>query len=150
MKRIMIYALIFAVVLAVPVERTDVGRLRPVETVMVYKRGEDLVIRTDTDDMGIGPDAATAFVNLKSTTPAVIYLDTADFLLVSDEAIDQVEQLRQVLKPTVEMYRFEDDIDPKAASEFLSVHGNGIKLKQWEHGAQLSTVELYNQRLILS
>lgn len=138
------------IISALPLERTDVGKLRPVETVMMYKNGQNIVIETDTDDIGIGIDVASAFENLKASAPAIIYLDTANFLLVSENVTDQVEQLRQVLKHNVEIYQFEGEVNPRMASEFLSVHGGGMKLKHWKQGAQLLTVEARNDRLILS
>ena len=75
MKRIVIYVLILAATLFVPVKGNDIGRLRPVQAVLVYKENQNVLIQTDTEDTGVGQTAKEALQNLKDTTPGVIYLE---------------------------------------------------------------------------
>ena len=72
MKRILLYVLVMAAALIVPVKSNDVGKLRPVQAVMVSREAGSVIIRTDTDDTGTGTDVLSALENLKATTPAVI------------------------------------------------------------------------------
>lgn len=149
MKRLLLYVLILAAVLAVPVKRVDVAKLQPVQTVAVYRHGRYYVIETDTGDMGQGTDPVAAYENLEKTTSGVIYLDTADYLLVTEGTTSAVEALRIYLKDTVELYRFLGSPDLKEVSKFLPVHGKGPKLKTWNEGVKLPVLDGRDQRLIL-
>ena len=149
MKRCLVYLLLLAAVLIVPVQRTDVGRLRPVQVVAISHADGWVVIQTDTDDYGIGTDAITAMQNLKDTTPASIYLDTADYLLVQKNAAADAESLRTHLKDTVKVYGCEGNIDLKLAAQFLRVHGEGVRFAQWEAGTGVAVLKTENARLIL-
>ena len=57
MKRIVCYTLILAALCVVPVKRSDVGKLRPIQTVQVSRKGDLVTLRTDTKDMGSGSTA---------------------------------------------------------------------------------------------
>ena len=78
MKRRFAYAVLLLTALAVPVEGTDIGKLRPVELVMVQMQNHQVVLRTDTGDIGQGGTAEEAYQNLKDTTSGVDYMDTDD------------------------------------------------------------------------
>ena len=60
MKRLLLYALIIGVVWAVPTEKTDVAKLRPVEVIAIYKSGDEVLMMTDTEDVGTGRTAEEA------------------------------------------------------------------------------------------
>ena len=141
MKRILIYIIVLLAVILVPLNRTDVGKLRPVQTVAVYFDGADCVIATDTGDEGRGETAEQALSDLKATTPAIIYLDTAQYLLVGKNSMDAIEALRSHFSGSVELYSFRGDADLTAASKYLSVHGNGPALKCWKNGEKLPVLQ---------
>ena len=148
MKRILCYVAILAVVLALPVERADVGDLRPVQAVAVYKQNDWVVIETDTEDIGIGVDAAKALQNLKETAAGIIYLDTAKYLLLAEDAEDAVEDLRGTLKNSVELCMMSVKPDIQKAAKYLRIHGDLIKLKDWETGAELPVLSIFGDSLI--
>ena len=137
MKRILLYALILALVQIAPVKRTDIAKLRPVEVIALYNTGNGVRIATDTGDFGVGEDALTALDHLRRTSPAVIYLDTAEYLLVASGAEEALESLRDVLKPSVKLCRILQQIDLQAAAEYLDVHGDLPSLRCWEAGQKL-------------
>ena len=83
MKRIPIYIILIALVFIAPVRRVDVGTLEPVEIIAVSKERGMTVVRTDTDDVGIGKSIEQALEDLKQTATGVVYLDTAEFLLLA-------------------------------------------------------------------
>lgn len=150
MKRILLYAIILTAALFVPVKGNDIGRLRPVQAVLVYKEEENVVIQTDTEDTGVGETAKEALQNLEDTTPGIIYLDTARYLLVSEEALSEIEALRDALKPSVEMCLAEGDVLGENTALFLKVHGQLPQLKSWEKGADLPLLTTFENRLILA
>lgn len=148
MRRILCYAAILALVLALPVEKSDVGKLRPVEVVSIYKEGKLYVMQTDTADQGVGTTAQQALESLKATSSGIIYLDTAEFLLLSEGAEDAAEELRQQLKSSVRLCRTEEPVDLPKAAKFLSVHGDLPSLKEWETGTQLPLLSTFGDSLI--
>lgn len=147
MKRCVFYLLILAVVFVIPVERTDVGKLQPVQTVAVSYNGGRYVIATDTGGKGEGINLPAALEDLANTTPAILYLDTAEFLLVSENAVEAVEELRQYLKNRVEIYYFSGNPNLEDVSKYLSVHGTGTKLKDWKIGDKLPVLNVRNDRI---
>lgn len=149
MKRFLLYGLLLAAVLVIPMKPTDVGKLQPIQTVAVYPSEGGYIIETDSGDVGVGTTIAQAFENLKDTTAGVVYLDTAEFLLIGAGAENAVEELQAVLKDSVELYQVQGRPDLKNASRFLSVHGKGPTFKSWEKGTKLPVLVYKNDRLIL-
>lgn len=150
MKRILLYVAVLAAVLWIPVDGSDVGKLQPVQLVSLYKDGEMVVIETDTQDRGVGATVDAAFENLEKTTPAIIYLDTADYLLVSQDALEHVPELDRYLKSNVWICLEESPLDPVAASKYLRAQEGLPRLKQWQAGAELPVLRQFEKRLILS
>ncbi len=150
MKRCFIYILVLAVVLVIPVNRVDIGKLRPVQAVVVYRDEANVVIETDTGDRGEGESAEEALKNLKATTPAVIYLDTADFIIVAENAQNDAQQLREHFRRAAEVYGFFGKAEAEAAAKYLSIHGGGLQLRVWKPGAKIPVLDFRNERIILT
>ena len=149
MKRIGLYILLMAAALLVPVERADVGKLRPIETVSVYKENGWVVLRTDTDDIGIGGTAMQALQNMKDSASGIVYLDTAQYLLIDKEAEDAAEELRQALKDRVKLCFAAKEIEPADATKYLSAHSDLPQMRTWEMGQELPVLMQYGERLII-
>ena len=149
MKRILLYILLMAAALMAPVECADVGKLRPIETVSVYRENDWVVLRTDTDDVGIGSTAMQALQNMKDSASGIIYLDTAEYLLVEKNAQDTAEELRSVLKDKVQLCLAAKEIEPADATKYLSAHGGLPQMKDWKSGQELPALMQYGERLII-
>ena len=150
MKRIVIYIITLGLLTLAPVKSADIGTLRPVEVVMVYRQEDTIVLATDTGDAGQGADALTALENLKATTPGTIYLDTAEYLLLAEGAEDAAEQLKPVLKKSVRVCMADPATDLKAAAKYLPVHGDLPRLKNWKTGDELPRLRAAGKRLLLT
>lgn len=134
--RVVMYIVILALLFLVPLERTDVAKLRPIEAVAVYNEGSTVILETNTEDVGRGRGAESALQNLIENTPAVVYLDTAEYLFVSKEAIDEVDALRKYLKPSVKVCVCEVSGHVQEAVKYAEVHGNWEQLKHWRTAAE--------------
>ena len=130
--RVLIYGIILALLLLVPVQRLDVAKLEPVQTVAIYTEPGSVVLETDTHNIGKGNSVTTALENLEKTTPGVIYLDTAEYLLVSPGAVSYVDGLRQYLSPSVRVSMWDEKGKVDMAAKFLSVRKDLPKLKDWK------------------
>lgn len=149
MKRYLLYGVILAATLVMPVKRTDVGKLQPIQTVAVYVTDKGYTMKTDTGDVGVGETVALAIENLEQTTVGVAYLDTAEYLLISEGEETVPEELKAAFKDSVELYWVQGEPDLKSASQFLSVHGKGPTFKSWEKGVKLPLLVCKNDRMIL-
>lgn len=130
--RKVLYAIILVSLLFVPLERANVAKLLPIEAVAVYMEDEQIVLETDAGYKGTGNTALEALTALKKHTPKVVYLDTAEYLLVSGEATGEVQQLRPYLKSSVRVCVCEAGGRVKDAAEYLRVHAKLPKLRDWQ------------------
>lgn len=130
--RKVLYVLLLVPLLFVPLNRVDVAKLLPIEAVAVYMDGAKVVLETDTEHIGTGDTAEQALESLKKNTSAVVYLDTAAYLLVSEDAVTQVDSLRSHLKPSVRVCVCDAKGKVKDTAEYLSVHQKLPKLKAWK------------------
>ena len=150
MKRWIFYILLFAAAVLIPVNGTDVGKLHPVQAVSLGYHNEQVILKTDTGEIGRGDTPALALDNLKQTAPAIIYLDTAEFLLVEENALSYVNEMRRFLTSDVVICQIEPEIEVDKAAEYLRVHGKLPQLKRWKTGEDLPVLQLENERIILS
>ena len=150
MKRILIYIIALVALHFVPVVGADIGTLHPVEVVLVYKEADQVVIATDTEDIGKGTDGLSALENLKATTPGTVYLDTAEYLLIGEDAQDVAEQLRGCLKKSVKVCKAEKSVKLTDCAQYLSVHGRLPQLKDWKIGDNLPYLQVFEERLLLT
>lgn len=130
--RKVIYVVILALLFLAPLDRVDVADLLPIEAVAVYMEDGNVVLETDTENVGRGEDVKQALDNLKEVTPAVVYLDTAELLIVSKDAKIWVDDLRQYLKQDVGVCVGDAKNRVKEMAKYLDVHGQTIKLKDWK------------------
>ena len=148
MKRTILYIGILALVLAAPVKPMEIEKLRPVQIVSVYKKNDWTVVETDTEDIGIGASVEQAVQNMKDTSGGVIYLDTAEYLLLTKETEETAERLRAELKPSVGICLMTGVEDLQKAVLFLQSHGELPKLKEWKKGRELPILSTFGESFI--
>ncbi len=134
--RKVLYVVILLLLMAAPVEKLDVAHLEPVEVVHLGKKGNIITMTTDTGAKGQGMTVSDALADLKENTPAVVYLDTAQYLLVSEAALDAVEESRSWLKGSVQLCLAEEP-NMEIAANYLETHGNLPTLEHWSEGEKL-------------
>lgn len=137
MKRIPIYIILVILTFLAPVQRVDVGQLEPVEAVFVLRQGDTVTVMTDTGNSGQGTSALAAMRDMMEKTSAVIYLDTAHYLIMTENAQADAEQLRKQVKSTVGVCYMEGQLDVKEAVQYLDVHGKLPSIKEWKPGQSL-------------
>lgn len=149
MKRLALYALILALVWIIPVESTDVAKLRPIEVIAVYQTNDSVSLVTDTGDFGTGADVMSALENMRKTSPAVIYLDTAEYLLIGQGAEKATNELRKELKPSIKLCSTKGKVELSDAAQYLDVHGQLPSLRQWNVSDPLPVLTEKKGRLTL-
>lgn len=141
MKRTVLYALILAALLFAPLERTEIANLEPVQGVWMYVEDGKIVLETDTEDKGIGATAEEALRNMKQQSAGIIYLDTAQYLLVT-EAEDQIPMLKPYLKGAVRLCRWSGKGKLSEAVEYADAHAMGLKLRDWKTDVKLPNLPI--------
>ena len=111
---------------------TDINRLEPVAAVQVLSEEEGVLVLTDTGAQGYGDTLRSALENLHESAPAVIFLDTAQYLLVDRELY--LEELSELLRPACRVCLAKEPVDLELAGKYLEVHGNEITLLQYRAG----------------
>lgn len=134
--RKILYVIILALLMAAPVQKLDVAQLEPVEVVHLSKEGNQITLTTDTKAKGEGTTVRKALEDLKSKTAGVVYLDTAQYLLLDSAAIKEIDEMRQLLKDSVKLCIAQDP-DMENAAKYLETHGNLPNLKSWKQGMTL-------------
>ncbi len=112
-----------------PIRGTDVGELQPVELLQVYRERGKIVMETDTGDLGRGRTLEKAFEDLKNTTAGTVFLETADYLLVTDEAEKYIPELFKILRPGTEVCRIQEKVRGEKAAKFLVSHPPAVTLQ---------------------
>lgn len=112
----------------------DVGKLRPVQVVMIRNLNGGLCLLTDTEDIGNGRDAHQAITDMKQTAPANVFLDTADYLLLEAGMEKWLPQLQDYLRPSCSLCYTIGNVDPVQAAEYLQLHEPELTLTQYEAG----------------
>ena len=130
--RTTLYICILVSLLFAPVERLDVAQLQPVQTVAVSISGSGIVIETDTNNRGQGGTVEEAVADLKSNTPGVIYLDTAQYLLLTQEAEVYSPALEAYMRPTVGVSLWDGKGSVEEAAKFLEVRRDLPRLRDYK------------------
>ena len=130
--RILLYIVILALLFFTPLERLDIAHLEPVQTLAVRINGDIVELETDTGNSGQGKTVAEAVKSMEENTAGVIYLDTAQYLLVAPDAVEEIESLRPHLKTTVKVCVCEAAGKVKDAAKYLEIHRDLPTLKTWK------------------
>ena len=119
------YMILLSLALLGAGERSDVGKLRPVEAVALAERDGQIIVRADTGDWGRGESLSEAIGDLRDSTAGLVYLDTAEYLLLETKI---TEELGGILKPNVRVCAAEEGIGLDGVGAYLDVHRPGNRL----------------------
>ena len=122
MRNILLYIVLTAAALMIPVKRTDVASLIPVESVYLYIEEEMIVVETDTGDRGRGKTVEEAVENIHETSSGIVYLDTAEFLLVGSGAESCLDEMGRYLKPTIRVCKAISVVNIRELTKYLMIH----------------------------
>ena len=134
MKRWMVYAVAAAVLLSLrPKEMKDVSGLIPVELLYIKKEAGWIRAETDTGNFGVGRDLEAALKDLENTAPGKIFLETADYLIVTADTVYLLPKLTTALRPAAGVC-LGIEADARAV-EYLKAHKSQVTLNEIRAGA---------------
>lgn len=138
MKAIL-YCIILILVLFAPVNKQDIGDLEPIQAVWMYTENGKIALKTDTGDYGVGDTVQSAVQTMKQNSEGLVYLDTAQFLLVSKDAVEYIDEIMGMLKKSVKVCQWEGN-DVLAAARYMQSHKMGNKIKELDSIKQLQII----------
>ena len=140
MKKIFMYITILLIVMWIPVKRIDISDLEPIQAIWINKENGKYIVTTDTEDYGVGETVQDAVQAMKEKCEKIIYLDTAKFLLVSDNCRDAIGEISEFLKENVSICVWNGEGELVNAAQYMHAHDVGIKVKDYFIGLNLPTI----------
>lgn len=136
MRRWMIYVAVVGLALLLkPKDVMDVGELLPVELLYISREAGSIRAETDTGAVGTGRTLEEALEDLTQTAPGAIFLETADYLIVTDRTVNLLPRLTQILRPATQVCL---GINAGAdAAAFLKAHPSKATLKDIRAGQEV-------------
>lgn len=136
MKKWQLLTSVLLIVLLSRTERTgmQINELEPVETIMITQNNGNIVIETDTGAKGIGSDLDKAVENLHSSSDYVVFLDTAQYLLVSSKTEKIMEQMTELIRPAARVCKIRGEIQLNEVTQYLRTHPPRIQMKDISAG----------------
>ena len=144
--KILLYIGLLLLVCFLPVDGTDVGKLIPVEVIAISESDGMITVRTDTGDRGTGVDLHTAFADLKDSASGVIYLDTAEYILLEPGMEGVVDTAETYLKGDAKVCAAQEEIPLDTIANYLSVHRPGVRLEDMREVAEIPCITEENGR----
>lgn len=139
MKRIICYCLILTVLWFVPVKGQSVSDLEPIQAIWLSREENGVILQTDTEDAGAGVSVSEAMETMQKKSTGIIYPDTAQYLLVSESAVELIPQMRAYLKGKVRVCLWEGG-DLAEAVKYIRSHKKGVPLQKWKPGVKLPQI----------
>lgn len=107
---------------------TDVALLQPVQVVTVSRQGDQIILRCDTGEEGAGGSVLAAVEDLKKGAISEIFLDTAEYLLLTPDSLDLIEELSNVLRPSCSLCLSEGEPKLSDVAQFLRLRKAGVTI----------------------
>ena len=126
--RKLFYIVILLLCFVCPVKRMDIAKLEPVEAVAVTVKDGMVRLITDTQAEGEGITAEEALKMLKDKAQGIIYLDTARFLLVGEDAKEAAQSLLEYMRKDIRTAPY-GGTDVKEEAKRLDSHD--LSAKPW-------------------
>lgn len=106
---------------------TDISRLDPVEVIRVTVE-DGVTIETDTGAVGIGSDLENAVADLHASSPKTVFLDTAQYLILSGDWERYLPALTDLLRPACRVCVGQGEMDLSEAAAYLDTHSSETRL----------------------
>lgn len=141
MKRWLLAVLALLAVTMLPSQGKDVGQLRPVGLLYVFRQGNLVCVETDTGESGQGADLQSALLDMKTSASGVLFLETTEKLVITEAMKGILPQLQEQLRPGTRVLLGQADLNAEEAYDYLSAKREGLPLKDWKQGTELPRLQ---------
>lgn len=111
-----------------PFHGTDVGKLRPAQWVYLSRTERDVHVWTDLGDFGKGKDVLQALDDLAESAPGALFLETADYILVSPDCTEFLPDLGGRVRSAAAVCEVQTPPDEETGA-FLEAHETNVTLR---------------------
>mgnify|MGYP007119881365 CR=1 FL=1 len=112
----------------------EIGDLQPIQTVALTFEQGMVVIRTDTDNCGIGQSLPDAVADMEASASGKLFLETADYLLLAPECRDLVPAMMEYLRPSCILCMMEGQPELELVADFLKHHDPKVTMLRYRAG----------------
>ncbi|MBQ9762220.1 MAG: hypothetical protein IJV82_03985 [Oscillospiraceae bacterium] len=112
------------------------AKLEAVKTVEISCQNGAVVIRTDTGAAGAGGSLREAFEDLEETAAGTVFLETAEYLLITPECRGLLDALWAYLRPSCVVCLLEGEGDLEKVGTYLDTHQPDITLMDCRAGEE--------------
>lgn len=130
--RVVLYIIILSTLFFVPLNRVNIGQLEPVSALAVYVDEANVVMEIDGGEKGIGKSVEEALRDLKENTIGIVYLDTAEYLLIDEAAIKYEDAVLMLMRPNVQTFICDARGCVGECAEYISAHGKLPIISEWK------------------
>ena len=130
--KIGLYVIILTALLFVPLQRVEIANLEPIQAVLMHVEGGKIILETDTGSQGRGVSVSEALDDMKHRSPGVVYLDTSQYLFVSNDAIKEINGIRPYLKNSTWICIWDGQGGFENAVKYVDTHKIGLRMNCWE------------------
>ena len=137
-----LYILILVSLFFVPLQRIEIANLEPVQTVWMYLENGTVVLETDTEDKGTGNTVEDALFDMKHKSDGIVYLDTAEYLFVSESAGELITIVQPYMKSSVLLCEWDGQGSISKATKYADSRKLGVKLREWNKDGKMTELPL--------
>lgn len=127
-------AVVLALVVFTPFQGKKLAMLEPARLLYVTVEQQLVCVETDTGSQGVGITLQQALNDMQECASAEVFLDTADYLVVSVGALPLVGELSQYLRPGCRICAAVTKVDPEEAAAYLDAHKPNRTLQEANDG----------------
>lgn len=134
MKKLLVIAALLLILTGRGNAGADISRMEPVGLVHISSNGGQITVQTDTGASGSGVTLTAAVEDLHESSPAVVFLDTAEFLLVDgQQALNR--EVYELFRPACRVCAVQGEADLQQAYDYLRIHSPRLRLLDIRAGA---------------
>lgn len=118
-----------------PHPAVDIGKLEPVEAVLISETPAGVRLETDTGAWGEGATLEEAVADLNQADSREVFLDTAEKILIRGDVSAYWQEIWEQFRPAAQICRTAGEIDLSEAAEYLTMHPTSMTLGKLRAGA---------------
>lgn len=140
MRRWILYLAVFALCAGFGSGGKDLAKTKPPAVIQILQENHSILIRTDLGDSGKGETLNAAIADMNRKADGEILMDTAEYLLLSEQCRYLLPQIKMILRPSMRICICEGVQDLESLWLFLRQHNPKSTLLMTERSDTIQTL----------
>jgi hypothetical protein len=107
-----------------------------VQLLYIYKEEGKIVLETDVGDKGKGENLPDALKNLHVTSEGELFLETVEYLLVTEETKSVILELGDIVRPATNLVVALTDVNVEKVVQYLEIRRPEVTLLDYRTGVK--------------